>query len=104
VPKLWNISVDLELQQFNYDDEIKVVIAKYKQLQLEHAENKSFTEYHELVTLLNDYDSNNVAYSWVFGKGFRYFRKYDETLIFNRECGLQSSSSIEKPTIAYITI
>jgi hypothetical protein len=104
VPTLWNIPVDVDLQLLNYDDEIKIVIGKYQQLQLQHAKSKSLTEYHQLVTLLNDYDSNNVSYSWVFGNGFRYFRRYDETLIFNRECALKAASSAEKPSAAYVTI
>jgi hypothetical protein len=104
VPTLWNIPVDVDLQLLNYDDEMKIVISKYQKLQLAHAENKSVTKYNELVTLLHDYDSNNVSYSWVFGTGFRYFRKYDETLTFNRECILQTVLKTEKPAVAYITL
>lgn len=100
-PKLWNIAIDAEIQLFDYDDEIKIVISKYQQLQLEHAKNKSVKNYDELVSLLNDGDVNNKPYSWVFGKGFRYFRKYGETLIFNRECILQEVSKTEQPSIAY---
>lgn len=104
VPTLWNISVDVALQSSDYEYEINTVINQYQQLQLKHAKNKVVFEYSELVALLNDDDSNNVSYSWVFGCGFKYFRKHDETLMFNRECILQTASNTENPSAAYVTI
>jgi hypothetical protein len=104
VPSLWNIPVDIELQTLSYDNEIKEVFGKYQALQLKHAVNEPISTYAELVTLLNHHDRKNKAYSWVFGNGFRYFRKHDETWIFNRECEIVSSSKTESPSHAYIVI
>jgi hypothetical protein len=104
VPKFWNIPVDTELQNLSYDEEIKAVVGKYQKLQLEHAVNKHIDDYAKLVVLLNNFDRNNEPYSWMFGKGFRYFRKHDETIVFNRECEIQLSSKTEIPVLAYVTI
>jgi len=104
VPKLWNIPLSVDLQLLAYEDEVISVVRQYQQLQLEHTKNLPVNDYAELVALLNDYDSNNTPYSWVFGKGFRYFRKYDETLVFNRKCVLQTTSRTEQPSIAYVKI
>ncbi|MBL0711589.1 MAG: hypothetical protein JJV99_11325 [Colwellia sp.] len=104
VPQLWNISLNVDLQLLAHEDEIALIVNKYQQLQLEHAKNLPVNDYAELVAVLNDYDSNNTPYSWVFGQGFRYFRKYGETLVFNRECVLQKTSRTEQPSIAYVRI
>lgn len=103
-PKLWNISIDKELQLLDYHDEINSVIQTYQQLQLEHAKSKGVDNYSELVKLLTHYDDNNEPYSWMLGKGFRYFRCYDETLVFNRECILQRVSDTEVPSTASFII
>jgi hypothetical protein len=62
------------------------------------------TEYCELVELLNEYDSKSEQYAWWFGRGFKYFRHYDETLVFDRDCVLQKISSAEQPDVARISI
>ncbi|PCJ63158.1 MAG: hypothetical protein COA73_05750 [Candidatus Hydrogenedentota bacterium] len=34
------------------------------------------------------FEEEGTAYLWTVGKGFRYFRSYNECLIFDRECNL----------------
>jgi hypothetical protein len=104
VPRLWNIPIGPEVQLLEYDDEIQAIIQKYQQLQLEHAKDLLVTEYCELVELLNEYDSKCAQYAWWFGRGFKYFRHYDETLVFDRDCVLQKISSAEQPDVARISI
>jgi hypothetical protein len=104
VPKFWNIPIDTELQNLSYDEEIKAIVGKYQTLQLEHAVNEQIDDYAGLVALLNNFDRNHESYSWMFGKGFRYFRKHDETLVFSRECNLLFSSNLETPSLAYVAI
>jgi hypothetical protein len=103
-PQLWNIPVESELQLLGYEKELATVVSSHQQLQLEHAKNLPVNSYSELVTLLNEHDSNDEPYSWLFGKGFRYFRKCGETMVFNRECILQKKSESEQPSIAYVSI
>ncbi|MFT6908702.1 MAG: hypothetical protein ACJAS1_005405 [Oleiphilaceae bacterium] len=79
VPSIWKIPLDINLQLLECESEVGIIINKHKKLPLKHAEHLAADNYDALVALLDDLDNNDEIYSWVFGLGFRYFRKHNET-------------------------
>jgi hypothetical protein len=79
VPRILKIRLDIDLQLLEYESEVGIIINKHKKLPPKYAEHLAADNYDALVALLDDLDNNDEIYSWVFGLGFRYFRKHNET-------------------------
>jgi len=91
VPHLLSVDIPAGCTNLEFDEEIEAIWNAYKRHQLENnvdlsegAEN----DFEAYVKAIESLDSKGEKYNWSVGKGFRYFRNYDECLVFDKNCNL----------------
>ncbi|MBF0266918.1 MAG: hypothetical protein HQL46_16770 [Gammaproteobacteria bacterium] len=110
IPKLWHFPIP-DLKNCNIEQEKQLLFEAYQKHQLDLSKgphnlgSHKINNYDDLVQTLDRMDAKNKHYPWVFGKGFRYFRNYDETIVFNRygEVVEQHKSHVE-PNRAVVSV
>ena len=85
VPSLLNIQVS-NIDNCNFEQELEIIFNAYKNHQLNHC-SKIYegNDYDKLNQIVEKMDQNGEIYPWTIGKNYRYFRSYDETIVFNRD-------------------
>ena len=84
VPSLLNIQVS-NIDNCNFEQELEIIFNAYKNHQLNHC-SKIYDghDYDKLLQIVETMDQDGHLYPWTIGKGYRYFRNFDETIEFNR--------------------
>ena len=75
----------------DFAEEINLVCDSYRQHQLNvnnEIAAKAHSDFSSYLKMIETLENEGTAYPWTVGKGFRYFRSYEECLIFDRECNL----------------
>jgi len=83
-PALWHVEIP-DIGRCNFDQELLVIFNAYKNHQLQvNTEAYDGNNYLEYIREIEKMDKENIEYRWTVGSGFRYFRQFDETVVFNR--------------------
>jgi len=84
MPSLMNIQVP-DITACSFEQELQIIFNAYKKHQLQHC-SKIYegSDYEELIQIVEKLEQDEKIYPWTIAKGYRYFRTYETTLIFNR--------------------
>jgi hypothetical protein len=88
---LLEVNIPKECDGLDFAEEIEFVCDSYRRHQLrvnEEIATEAGSDFSSYIKALKTLEDEGAAYSWTLGKGFRYFRHYDECLVFDRECNL----------------
>jgi len=98
VPSLMNIQVP-DITACSFEQELQIIFNAYKKHQLQHySKIYEGSDYEELIQIVEKLEQDGKIYPWTIAKGYRYFRTYETTLIFNRYGVLIDNDSSKKIT------
>lgn len=85
MPSLMNIQVP-DIDNCSYEQELEIVFDAYQNHQLNHC-SKIYEgdDYKELIQIVETMDQDGRIHPWTIADGYRYFRNFDESIIFNHQ-------------------
>jgi hypothetical protein len=104
-----NVDIPKGIASLSFAEEMKIVFDCYKQNQIAHFSNHNFyassgSDYLSFVEAIEKVESSNNPIPWCFGKGFQYFRKYKDTLTFDRRGNLISRTEQHNKSSAKMSV